>query len=298
MTIAMILAAGKSSRLRETISDITGPGIKRIAEHSQKGMVPIHDRPFLDYQLRNIVEAGYSDVCFVINNENGHEIRSRYGKNHDGIEIRYAVQNEPRGQAHAMLSARDVIGDSSFMVTNSDNLYSSHVLRMLEDAEENEWGTIAFDAEGLMPGEDREGVIESIRSWSVLEITDKEGLYVVKRHEKHPDPERFEYRGRILVDMTCGLYRSDFFGIAAEINEMIRNGKLPQQEMYSAIVQNAALDKGIPIRAHYANEDVLDLTTASDIEMLERRLDPILAVFSPGVPALGASQEECWCLVA
>jgi NDP-sugar pyrophosphorylase family protein len=283
MAIAVILAAGNSSRIHETLHMIEDPETRRIAETSQKGMIPINKRPFIDYQLENLRKAKYRDVCFVINRETGDRIRYVYGNQFkDAINIEYAYQDKPLGQAHAMLCAEGVVGDSPFVALNSDNLYSPRTLSRLLEIPKGEWGTTAFDVEGLLRGKSKEEMMEKLRNWSVLEVssqdqelTEDSVLYVKERHEKPQKPEAFSYNGRILVDMTCGFYTSDFFRIAEELHERykrsVQEGDMPD-EMRSADVQNMAIEAWIPIRALYADEWVPDLTTCADIPVLEERL--------------------------
>jgi UTP-glucose-1-phosphate uridylyltransferase len=245
MTIAVILAAGSSERIHETlymIEDIEDEdvrnSVREAAEKSQKGMIPINKRPFIDYQLENLRKAGYTDVCFVINEKNGKGIMDMYGNQFKGatrhaINIEYAYQEIPKGQAHAMLCAEEIVGDSPFVALNSDNLYSPRSLSRLLETDKGEWGTIAFDADGLLRGKSQEEVLEKLRKWSVLEVyppgqelTEDSVLYVKERHEKPANPRNFAYNGRILVDMTCGFYTSDFFRIARELQERFERGSM------------------------------------------------------------------------
>jgi len=287
MAIAVILAAGSSSRIHETLHLIEDAETRKIVEESQKGMIPINGRPFIDYQLENLRKAGCTDVCLVVNKKSGKRIIDLYGnKFKRAINIEYAYQDVPMGQAHAMLCAEGVVGNSSFVALNSDNLYSPRSLSRLMETPEGEWGTIAFDAEGLLPDKSHEEVLEKLRKWSVLEVYPKDQelqklaensvLYVKERHEKPADPEDFAYNGRILVDMTCGLYDIRFFDIAKELQKSfkrsVRKGDIPD-EMRSAYAQNMAIKGGIRIRAFYAKEQVPDLTTREDIPVLEDKLN-------------------------
>lgn len=278
MATAVILAAGSSGRIRETLHLIEDPKIRKMAAESQKGMIPINRRPFLDYQLENLRKAEYRDVCFVINRETGDRIRFVYGNDFKGLKIGYAYQDKPLGQAHAILCAEEVVGASPFVALNSNNLYSPRSLSRLLEAPEGEWATIAFDADGLLQGNKHQEVPEKVREWSVLELfpegQDLEGgiLHVRKRHEKPSNPVDFAYNGRILVGVTCGLYDNRFFDIARELQKRFEMGEINDSEMRSAYVQSMAIDNGIPIRAFYANEWVPDLTTCADIPVLEERL--------------------------
>src|SRR6185312_4695099 len=91
------------------------------ADAGMKGMIPFA-RPFLDYVISGLADAGITDVVLVIGPENT-EIREYYtttGKP-NRVQLRFAVQAAPRGTADAVLAARDAVEAAPFLVLNSDN---------------------------------------------------------------------------------------------------------------------------------------------------------------------------------
>jgi glucose-1-phosphate adenylyltransferase len=144
----VILAAGISSRMKNSLADNSQleETLKEDAAQKSKSMIGVGNdsRPFLDYLLYNAREAGYRDIVIVIG-ENDRHVRAYYGSadkgnRYHGLFISYAVQKIPEGRtkplgtADALLCALDVRKDwmgQSFVVCNSDNLYSHHALSLL-----------------------------------------------------------------------------------------------------------------------------------------------------------------------
>ena len=74
---AAILARGLGTRMRkqETTADLD-PRQAAMAETGVKALIPI-DRPFLDYVLHVVAEAGFREICLVIGAEH-QQIRDYY----------------------------------------------------------------------------------------------------------------------------------------------------------------------------------------------------------------------------
>ena len=123
MDKAVILARGLGTRMRR------GDGQAALSEAQQavaatgvKALIPI-GRPFLDYVLSALADAGYRRVCLVVAPD--HEaIRSHYAEvSLSRIAIDFAVQVEPKGTADAVAAAEAFAGEDDFLVINSDNYY-------------------------------------------------------------------------------------------------------------------------------------------------------------------------------
>ena len=128
----MILSAGLGTRMIEANS-AAGLDAKQaaVADSGVKALIPI-DRPFLDYVLSVVAEAGYEKVCLVIGPEH-HELRDYYENQlkTERLKISFAIQQKPLGTADAVLAGEDFAADDDFVVINSDNYYPLEALSIL-----------------------------------------------------------------------------------------------------------------------------------------------------------------------
>ncbi|WP_189215834.1 MULTISPECIES: glucose-1-phosphate thymidylyltransferase [Streptomyces] len=106
---ALVLSGGSGTRLRP------------FTHTSPKQLVPVANKPVLYYVLEDIAQAGITEVGIVVG-ETAKEIRKAVG-NGDGFGLRvtYLPQEAPLGLAHAVLIARDYLGDEDFVMYLGDN---------------------------------------------------------------------------------------------------------------------------------------------------------------------------------
>ncbi len=134
MDQAVILARGLGTRMRRNDAEAAlDPHQRAVAETGVKALIPV-GRPFLDYVLSALADAGYRRVGLVVAPD--HEpLRDYYHRQLrlQRLELRFAVQEHPRGTADAVAAARSLCGDEPFLVLNSDNYYPAEALRRLRD---------------------------------------------------------------------------------------------------------------------------------------------------------------------
>lgn len=106
---ALVLAGGAGVRLRP------------ITHTSAKQLVPVANKPVLFYGLEAIADAGITDVGIVVG-ATCQEIRRAVGDGSAfGLDVTYIPQHAPLGLAHAVLIARDFLGDDDFVMYLGDN---------------------------------------------------------------------------------------------------------------------------------------------------------------------------------
>lgn len=262
---AVVLARGKGTRMqRAATGAVVGAAQAEAADRGIKGMIPFR-RPFLDYVISALADAGCSDVCLVIGPEHD-VIRDHYAQTPlERVRVSFAVQDEPRGTADAVLSARGFAGRDPFLVLNSDNYYPIQVLAAL--AALGEPGLPAFGRAALIAESNIDP--ERIRSYAMLTI-DRDG-YLSDIVEK-PDPRTFDALDRaggadVRVSMNCWRFDATIFDACAAIAPSPRG----EIELPNA-VRHAIHAMGRRFRTIPVDAGVLDLSRRDDIAEVERRL--------------------------
>jgi Na+/proline symporter/dTDP-glucose pyrophosphorylase len=261
VTKAVILAAGLGTRMQAQDESTTlAPEQAAAAAAGAKAMIPV-GRPFLDYVLGSLADAGFTQVCIVVSPRD-QVVRARYtsGIALSRLRVAFAVQAAPIGTADALLAAEEFVSGEPFVVLNADNYYPVGGLRLLRDAVEP--ATLAFSADGLV----RNGGIsaERIARYALLEI-DEDG-YLTDIIEK-PDDATLATRRGARVSMNVWRFNSDIFRACREVRPSSR-GEL---ELPMA-VQLAVRVLGTRIRAVPIDATVLDLSHRADIPAVAARL--------------------------
>jgi glucose-1-phosphate thymidylyltransferase len=265
VTKAVILARGLGTRMRREDPTVTLNATQLVAASAGiKGMIPT-GRPFLDYCISALADAGISDVCLVVGPEHG-EIRDYYGAHvaTERVRIHFAVQELPLGTADAVLAAESFADGGLFIALNSDNYYPVRALQALRQLDAA--GLVAFDCEALV----NRGNVSARRvaGFATVEI-DADGMLISVVEE--PDvASPATTAKRAFVSMNCWCFSSLIFSACRRISPSPR-GEL---ELPSA-VQYAIDHMGARFRVITSSDPVLDLSTRADIATVTRLLSNV-----------------------
>ncbi len=260
---AVILARGLGTRMRKGDASVSLPADQaRAADLGMKGMIPI-GRPFLDYVLSALADAGFERVCLVIGPEHQAVVRHyKVESPPQRIDVVFAIQQQPLGTADAVLAAESFCGDDSFVVLNSDNYYPAEALRALRETEPPAIAGFARSsliADGNVPP-DRVG------RFGALTI-DKDGLLVSIVPRVGDTPSASD---EIYASMNCWLFDSRIFDACRKVELSPRNElELPRA------VQLAIDTMGMRFTVVRIALPVLDMSTRSDVAGVHERLKAI-----------------------
>ena len=116
----VFLCAGKGTRMRP------------ISYSTPKHLIPLANKPILQYNVEKVIDAGITEVGLVVSPEMESLYRETLGTSKWGASITYIHQENPRGLAHAVDCARDFVGDDPFLVYLGDNLLHSGLTGMVD----------------------------------------------------------------------------------------------------------------------------------------------------------------------
>jgi UTP--glucose-1-phosphate uridylyltransferase len=146
-------------KLRKAVFPVAGLGSRflPVTKASPKEMLPIVDKPLIQYAVEEAAAAGITEMVFVTG-RNKRAIEDHFDKAYEletelerknkgvlldmvrsvlpeGVRCMYIRQAEPLGLGHAVLCAQPIIGYEPFAVLLADDLIDSHppaICRMAE----------------------------------------------------------------------------------------------------------------------------------------------------------------------
>lgn len=149
-----------------------------------KEMLPIVDKPLIQYAVEEAMDAGIEEFIFVTGREksaienhfdHSYELESVMAERGKKAELEvvrnlipragslsYTRQQEPLGLGHAVLCARDLVGDEPFAVFLVDEMVLSKVpcMKQVIDVYEERGGCVYALAETAMDETNRYGIID------------------------------------------------------------------------------------------------------------------------------------------
>tara|TARA_B110000014_G_scaffold241438_1_gene210244 strand:- start:4319 stop:5188 length:870 start_codon:yes stop_codon:yes gene_type:complete len=146
-------------RLNKIVFPVAGLGSRFFpaTKSTPKEMLPVVDKPLIQYAVEEALEAGFTELIFVTSKSKT-SIRDHFDSKlntnlsnvtkekkellnkmnkiiPDGILCKYVFQEEPLGLGHAILQAKPIINDEPFAVILADDLIDAKtgVLRQMVD---------------------------------------------------------------------------------------------------------------------------------------------------------------------
>ena len=229
------------STVRKAVFPVAGLGTRFLpaTKASPKEMLPIVDKPLIQYAAEEAVDAGIKELIFVTGRtkrsiedhfDKAYELEAELEKSHktrllgivrdvlpSDVNCIYIRQSEPLGLGHAVLCAKPAVGNDPFAVILADDLIdggSKGCLRqMVEVFNHYNCGVIAVET---VPAEetDKYGIV------AVKAIEDGVGKIntIVEKPKPHEAPSNLSVVGRyILPGAIMELLESTPRGAGGEI---------------------------------------------------------------------------------
>jgi len=214
----------KSKKIRKAIFPVAGLGTRFLpaTKANPKEMLPIVDKPLIQYAVEEAVAAGITELIFVTSLskraiedhfDSNYELEDKLAKNgkHELLELVrnipprgahciYVRQHNPLGLGHAVLCAREIVEDEDFAVILADDLIdNSHkpcLAQMIEVYNAQQSSVVALQE--VAPEEtDRYGIAalmnNNLKVGMASQITS-----VVEKPKKGTAPSNFAIIGRYI----------------------------------------------------------------------------------------------------
>jgi len=236
-------------KVRKAVIPAAGYGTRFLpaTKSSPKEMMPIVDKPIIQYVVEGLVEAGIEQVIFITSSNKRaledyfdynfelEEKLKRSGKTEqyelirqvsDMAQFVYVRQKEARGTAHAVNAAKDLIGDEPFLVFYGDDFIlstPSAATQMIRAYEQTASPIVA-----VMKTDNPADTLK----YGYVKGHEEEGRYRVETVIEKPGPEKAPSN---LACIGGYVLTPDIFPIIADLPE--KNGEFYLSEASNVLAQ-------------------------------------------------------------
>lgn len=232
MTSVVVMAGGKGTRIRP------------LTFSRPKPLVPVANRPILDYIIQRVIDSGYSKIIMTLGYLED-QISSYVSSRYPDLDFRFSSEKKPLGTAGGVRAAASDM-DETFIVLSGDVLFNLDLQQMVsfhrkKDAlvtvaltpvdDPSHYGIAVLDDDGRITR-----FHEKPRPEEVFSKIANAGIYVM-------EPEIFDY-----IPEGNSDFSADIFPVLIEEN----------REVYGFVFSGYWNDAGKPDTFLKANHDALN----------------------------------------
>ncbi|STX28243.1 glucose-1-phosphate uridylyltransferase [Legionella beliardensis] len=216
-------------QIKKAVFPVAGLGTRFLpaTKANPKEMLPIVDKPLIQYAVEEAVQAGITHMIFITSStkrsiedhfdkhfelearleEEGKEVLLELVKNVSptNIQFTYVRQNQPLGLGHAILCAEHVVGNEPFAVLLADDLIDESKLPCLSAMTEH------FNSHAHSIFAVQQVPWENVHQYGVVRLSDTSGDYaqvqaMVEKPSVEKAPSNYVAVGRYIF--TAGIFSS------------------------------------------------------------------------------------------
>jgi len=236
---AVILAAGEGKRLRP------------FTETLPKVMLPVANKPILEYVVDAVKKSGISEIIIVVGYKK--EVIMEYFKNYKGVKITYVEQDKQLGTSHALLQSKKQIKES-FIVLSGDNIIDQKSISNL--ITDNSKYSILIK-ENPQPSKYGVVIIEKNKLKEIVEKPKEEiGKFISTGIYKLP---------KTIFEQIEGLASDGIYDLSSVIQSIVDQG-----EIIDTIIANEWMDIVYPWDLIKVNESLINSAPSSKGGVIEK----------------------------
>lgn len=146
----------------------TGSRLNPLTKTTNKHLLPIYDKQMIFYPIETLKKSGIKDILIISGPGHAGQFLELLGSGwDDGLNISYAIQDNPKGIAHAIWVAKHYVKNEKLVVILGDNVLNDDIS---EDIRNFKKGAKVFLKEVKDP--ERYGVAE-IEDGKIKKIVEK-----------------------------------------------------------------------------------------------------------------------------
>ena len=159
----ILLAGGRGTRLYPLTRTVS------------KQLLPVYDKPMIYYPLSTLMLFGIRDILIISTPEDTPRIEQLLGDGSSlGLNLSYAVQEEPKGIAQALLIGKEFIkGDQVCLILGDNIFYMGEQLHQIVDKLHSTDNNVATIFAYHVSNPQRFGVVEFNSQMQVISIEEK-----------------------------------------------------------------------------------------------------------------------------